>query len=323
MNKLLAWSRLMRLSNLPTAWSNILMGLVVSLGQWEIFPVLLLLTVSTCMYLGGMILNDVCDVERDRIERPNRVLPGGEISTRMASRVAYVLLALGPIIAALSTLEWGNAGVLKIGKPTAGIALVLGVTIMAYNFGGKDSVFGPILMGFCRFLNVLLGTSQGEWNSAFPGPDGLNWYIAGCIGLFVSGITLFAKSEQGTSPRRRLVFGALLMLVALGAILYLPFTNYLMINDLHREINTPVRVRYAFCGMIVIMLIPACRKVTLAIYEPGSFNVQRGVIACLQALIMIDAAVCFLFSFTVPAYAIVVALLVIPRAILGRFIAST
>jgi 4-hydroxybenzoate polyprenyltransferase len=323
MNKVLAWSRLMRLSNLPTAWSNILMGLVVSAGNWDFRSVIVLLTVSTCLYLGGMVLNDVCDIEVDRLERPQRVLPSGLISRRSASAVGHILLLTGPLIAGLATLTVGKDGVLHLATPACGTALALALVIVAYNYGGKSLWFGPVLMGLCRILNVLLGTSLAESDPSFLGHGILYWYIATAIGIFVAGITWFARDEEGNSARASLIAGTLLMAVALMALLILPFGQLAGMKEVRMPGTTPDRIGWAYCGMLVMLLLPAIRRVVLAIGTPDSARVQRAVVACLQSLIMIDAAICFLFAPTVPLYAIVVALLIVPRTLLGRSIAST
>ena len=46
--------------------------------------VLLLVAASVFLYLAGMVLNDVYDVEIDRRERPDRPLPSGRIPVAWA-----------------------------------------------------------------------------------------------------------------------------------------------------------------------------------------------------------------------------------------------
>ena len=54
-----------RVSNLPTVWSNCLAGWLLGGGGsgWKFF---LLSLGGTCLYVGGLFLNDAFDVEFDR-----------------------------------------------------------------------------------------------------------------------------------------------------------------------------------------------------------------------------------------------------------------
>src|SRR5689334_25098030 len=60
-----------RVSNLPTVWSNCLAGWMLSEGgSWGRFA--LLGFAATCLYVGGMYLNDAFDSQVDRQHRPER-----------------------------------------------------------------------------------------------------------------------------------------------------------------------------------------------------------------------------------------------------------
>jgi geranylgeranylglycerol-phosphate geranylgeranyltransferase len=64
-------------------------GKLSSLGSdiaWATASVFLLVA-------GGYVLNDVLDIEHDRITRPDRPLPSGRVSRRVAFRVGVLLLA--------------------------------------------------------------------------------------------------------------------------------------------------------------------------------------------------------------------------------------
>ena len=327
MNKVLAWSRLMRLSNLPTAWSNILMGLVVSLGgpspHVTLTAILILFVVSSCLYIGGMILNDVYDVEVDRVERPERVLPSGQISVRQARWVGYSLLVVGVLLSGLATLATRKANFVYLATPTCPTAFVLVIAILAYNRGGKNKWYGPILMGSCRSLNVLLGTSLNNPAPIFFGFDIMHWYVALCVGCYVAGITWFSRQEHTLSSRGYLYGGAAAMLVATAALLYLPFSYAMLQSDLALNKWTSNSHRMVYCGMLGMLLLPSFRRVALAIFVPSPGNVQNAVIACLTTLIMIDASLCYLFAPEHPEFAIAAALLIVPVVFLGRFLRGT
>ena len=78
-----AWLEILRISNLPTVWTNVLVGAVLSLAvarpsNPEIVPGLVIAIVAgSCLYLAGMVFNDVFDVAIDRRERLGRPIPSG------------------------------------------------------------------------------------------------------------------------------------------------------------------------------------------------------------------------------------------------------
>src|SRR3954466_5310656 len=71
-----------RVSNLPTVWSNCLAGWLLSRGGApdELF---LLCAGTSLLYVGGMFLNDVFDIEFDRQHRSERPIPSGAASLRI------------------------------------------------------------------------------------------------------------------------------------------------------------------------------------------------------------------------------------------------
>src|SRR5689334_993314 len=68
-----------RVSNLPTVWSNCLAGWFLG-GGGSLRRFGLLCIGATCLYLGGMFLNDAFDVQFDRQHRSDRPIPSGAIS---------------------------------------------------------------------------------------------------------------------------------------------------------------------------------------------------------------------------------------------------
>ncbi|HEV8058905.1 MAG TPA: UbiA family prenyltransferase, partial [Gemmataceae bacterium] len=143
--------------------SDIGMGAVVawSLGtpiaSWPSF--LMLLISSSCVYLAGMVLNDVADVDVDRSERGFRPIPSGRISRNAALIIGVILLGLGLSSSALVRLE---------GSRPLMTCCVLVLAVVAYDFSPFNWL-RLVLMPTCRFLNVLLGMSAADlavlpWN---------------------------------------------------------------------------------------------------------------------------------------------------------------
>ncbi|MEM9413211.1 MAG: UbiA family prenyltransferase, partial [Planctomycetota bacterium] len=98
-SKWLPWLKLLRISALPSAASNILAGFLLANHAWTpISHLLYLLVASSCLYLSGMVLNDICDVEVDQKTNPNRPIPSDQISKSNAFALYAVLTIFGLVI---------------------------------------------------------------------------------------------------------------------------------------------------------------------------------------------------------------------------------
>jgi 4-hydroxybenzoate polyprenyltransferase len=192
----------------------------------------------------------------------------------------------------------------------AAIAIVLTVMIIAYN-GLKQTIAGPAMMGGCRTLNVLLGMSAaGEaWGKA-------NWIVAIGVGVYVGGITWFARREAESSDRSQLVGGLLVMIAGMALVWLFP------------TVSTQERLTYllqfepwywtlAWLLLAVLISAPFVR----ALANPRPENVQRAVKSGILSIIVLDAVIAFAVSG--PFAAIGILLLLVPAIVLGRWIYST
>ncbi len=159
-SKLLSYMRLFRLPNVFTAFADIAMGYCFVRGAERPDGSLAgLLIASGAIYIAGMVLNDVYDVEVDRIERPRRPLPSGAIELGWARKLGYILLAIGTVSAWLS--PW-LASSLPAGSAlwrSGVVGSLLAGCVVLYDRLAKQTPLGPLVMGSCRLLNVLLGMS--------------------------------------------------------------------------------------------------------------------------------------------------------------------
>ena len=140
---------LVRLPNLFTLPSNILVGFVIvsALTQTTYVQVLLLVTISILHYCVGIILNDLYDFNIDKKERPYRPLPSGKISRKIA-------IALVTIFSFLAlTLS------LIVGIPTLVISSILFAIIFGYDKYLKNTWVGPFTIASARVMNIMLGVS--------------------------------------------------------------------------------------------------------------------------------------------------------------------
>jgi len=204
-----------RVSNLPTVWSNCLAGWY--LGGGETLGALLWVSLGTSLlYLGGMFLNDFCDVEFDRIHRPERPLPAGEIAAPRVGQLSLLLLATGAVV----TVLLAGAHL-----PLTGALVVL---IFAYNALHKRFAHAPLLIALCRFLLYLLAAS-----TAVEGITGLALWSALALGAYVVGLGYLARAEYHPTrlrwwPTLLLLAPVLLAYLANGEA-YLARVRYLLL----------------------------------------------------------------------------------------------
>ena len=94
-----SYLELMRLPNVFTAMADVAMGfLFVQPSDWQwdgwhdLWTLALLFAASSVLYMSGIVLNDVFDLEIDRRQRPERPLPSGRVSLWVARRLGWSLL---------------------------------------------------------------------------------------------------------------------------------------------------------------------------------------------------------------------------------------
>ncbi len=300
------YAQLVRLPNVFTALADIGMAALATGALAEDAPagvwlaLVLLLLASACLYCGGMVWNDVFDLEQDRQERPFRPLPSGRVSRRQAVRLGVVLLAGGVVLA-------GLAGAL--GEPFRWTPLVLAgllvVAILLYDGWLKRTWAGPVGMGACRFLNVLLGLSL------VPGPVGAwGFTLAAAVGTYIAGVTWFARTEARTSNQDALLAAALVMLA--GALLAVPLPALAP----PRSEDGPRLFLYLLVAFLFWVGIP----VVTAVRRPVPSLVQAAVKRSVLGLVVLDAV---LATALAGAVGLVLLVLLPPALYLGRWIYST
>lgn len=234
MAKLRDYLELARASNLPTVWSNVLMGVVIggvaiwgagwleSLdGQrrspwWELGAVLRLawpaLVGISLFYVAGMVLNDAVDADRDAEGDPNRPIPSGRIKRSHAYAAAILLFAGGLFVLAL----WGYGASFKI-------AVTLVACIVAYDVLHHRVAASRLLMGLCRGLAIACAAAWfaphiwrvAAWSLPVFG-------VAALVMIYTWAISALAARESiHGDTRRKLVMGMIAAMPLLDAAILL------------------------------------------------------------------------------------------------------
>ena len=183
-----AWWQLLRAPNLLTVPGDPLAGWLLAGGAgWLAFVSVAFASLG--FYAFGLITNDLADLRVDRRERPQRPLPSGRIAPATAKGAAAVL--------ALLALTQSAAA----GPHALAVGVLLLLAVLLYNTRLKTvPVVGPLTMGACRGLNLLLGAAACPvaW-AGLPTPR--LWLLLGAAGLltlYIAGVTALARREVQT-----------------------------------------------------------------------------------------------------------------------------
>lgn len=262
MKKIGTYLRLMRPANIVTSVADVLAGIAISgfflSGIVEYLPVILLCLSTIGLYGGGIVFNDIFDAELDKIERPERAIPSGAVSIREAIILGNILLLAGIVAAFLFSALSGI------------IALLIAFFALIYNKFGKHHTFlGPLNMGFCRGLNLLLGMSI--LSAALE-----QWYFLGIIPLiYIFSITMISQGEVHGGKRTNLYIASFLYLCVIGFISYFSFAEGQLL--------------YTFIFLLPFALM-IFKPLIKAIQDPVGRNIGRAVKAGVISLILMDAA---------------------------------
>lgn len=311
--RLRAWLELVRLPNVFTVAADVLAGWLFThawLAPWP--PLGLVLCASVCLYWAGMVLNDVYDLPVDARQRPSRPLPSGRISLVSARRAGYGLLVVG--VAAGCA-----AGVVSAQAAPSILAGVLAVAIVAYDRFLKGTVVGPVAMGGCRALNLLLAmcTATGGEVPPFHAAHGL---VAGGLGVYVAGVTLLARRETVHGGRARIVAAMAVVACGLAMLAWLPRLDPAGLPELsHPRMAMALGNRwFAWWGVMAILIL---WRPLRSLIDPSPRLVQQAVRQLLLSLIMLDAVM--VFAVRGVEAACIVLLLLLPAIVLGRWFYAT
>lgn len=295
-SKLIGYLRLMRPANILTAITDILAGIAISgflitgLGDVQTILQVTCLAIATVgLYGGGVVFNDVFDAALDRIERPERPIPSGIISRTEAIVLGVYLLLLG-VLAAFT-----------VGELAGFIAVSIAIAALVYNKWGKhNKLLGPVNMGLCRGLNLLLGMSII--------PQSLEKYgwLAFLPVLYIAAITMISRDEVHGGKKRTLWYAA----VGYGIV----YTTIFVFAAFNHKFLEVIPFLLVFIWMIMNPLLVAMK-------EPIGPNIGKAVRGGIIGLIAMNAA--WVAAFAPFPYALAVLVFLPLSFLLSRAFAVT
>ena len=252
-----AYLELIRPPNVATAFADVLAGFAIA-GRGNPTALPWLLGASACLYAGGVVLNDLFDRHLDAVERPERPLPSGRVPVSRAAQLGGGFVACG-VLAAFA------AG------PVAGVvAGVLAVSILLYDaLLKRQAVLGPLAMGGCRGLNLVLGMA------AVPASLSASWPLALVTVAYITGVTVVSRGE--VSGGQRVASGLALVLVS-GALAALAGLSI-----------GPDRLSMAGLVLTAALAARVLPAFWAAYRRPDPATVRRAVKRGVLSLVLVDA----------------------------------
>ncbi|PQJ15429.1 UbiA-like protein EboC [Aureicoccus marinus] len=274
-----AYIQLCRPANLPTAAADILAGAAIMAGVPATQPhyftdlgervslmhippfghFLAIVFSSILLYAGGVVLNDFFDSDLDAKERPERPIPSGKVGRFSVLWFGSFLLFFGVILSFLMSPRSGY------------IAFLLAGMIVLYNWKAKHhTIAGPIAMGSCRALNLMLGMSYYTSYGIKP------IYLLIPL-LYIGAVTSISQGEVHGGRKGTQAFAAFLYAVVGILILYLAY---------EAQGNWQLTV-----GVLVLFYYLVGKPLYKAWKEPKAENIRKAVKWGVMSLIVLDAAI--------------------------------
>ena len=258
-----AYLQLTRPANIITAIADILAGVTIATFSFSIEDInptkVVFLCLSTIgLYGGGIVFNDIFDLELDKIERPERVIPSGKVSKNNAIIFGILFLLLG-VFGAMA-----NSALSSL------IALAVAACALIYDkYGKHHPFFGPINMGLCRGGNLILGMSIIE--NSIP-----QWWWIGLLPVcYIAAITMISRGEVHGGNKNTLYFAAFL---------------YILVSTFQLFISFNLGKLLITSGFVILHVYLIFKPLINAISNPIGPNIGKAVKAGVLSLIVMDAA---------------------------------
>lgn len=286
----------MRPANIVTSIADVLAGIAISgyllqpfLFNLQLQNILLLCLSTVGLYGGGVVFNDVFDAELDKVERPERAIPSGRVTIKEATLLGIILLMIGISTSFLVNIFSGS------------IATAIAAAALIYDKWGKhQKLIGPLNMGLCRGLNLMLGVSILTIQLSSY------WYVALVPIIYIAAVTIISRGE---------VHGGKSISFYIAAALYLLVILAIFIFSFNRD-KTLLTVVFLlpFAWMIFTPLFKAMK-------DPIGKNIGKAVKAGVIALILLNA--CWAAAFGAFGLALVIVLLLPLSLFLAKKFAVT
>ncbi len=293
-----AYATLLRIPNLFTAPPDVLLGAVLvgfgttGLGvDIPIDHVASLSIISVLLYGAGTTLNDYADIAVDAVKRPERPIPSQAVSPQAALSFGICLLVTA--VASAYILVNSTAVV---------VTVILGVTVILYDFYLKGTALGFVAMGLARGLNVVLGmTAIGSIEFSIP-----LLVVPIVISGYIATVTWMAANEMAGGTQRCIL---ITRIMTVGVALAVVLLGIVLQASLLRS--------GAAVALIIGFLAMTNQQLRIAYQSQTPATIGAAVGSCVLGLVVVDVAVIALLTLRVAAIAF--GFFVVARLLSGWF----
>jgi 4-hydroxybenzoate polyprenyltransferase len=280
--------KLIRLPNVLTAACNSLAGAFCAGAGFERWPDLLAIAfASMSLYAAGIVLNDLFDLDEDRLDRPTRPLPSGAVKIWVASAFACFFSVAGCILASSVSSQIGQ------------IALAILAAVVSYDAFLKKTPAGPWAMGLCRGLNLAMGLAFAPLQA---------WSFIAILAyiIYISGITYISRQETNSGQTKGVFRGFVLMVAGIAAVLAVILLRSDLLKKFNNDLST-IHIATLISILILIILLKIISNAYRSVMaNPTPETIQKLVKIGIISLPIIDTSLVLALSFFIFALPLIV-----------------
>ena len=218
-----------------------------------------LLLSSASLYAGGVIFNDLMDVEWDIINNPGKPIASGKANKKISLALGVFLTLIG--ISAAFTVSYLSGT----------ISILIAIIAFLHNSFKNHINIGGLLLGMCRSLNLLLGMS------IVYATISNYWFLALIPITYVGAVALLSGGAMLGSAKSTVEASLLILSIVLIGVLTLTFLpEFRLLHAL------------PFLILFVAITFPGILK---ALYRPEPKEIQKASNKFIHSLFILEAGI--------------------------------
>ena len=251
---------LLRPPNVVTAVADVLAGYAVA-GRAQPRALPWLIAATVCLYAGGVVLNDFFDRRIDAVERPERPIPSGRVPAARAAGLGAALLIVA------------IAGATQATRTAAVVAAAIAAFVLLYDARAKrHPIAGPVCMGTCRGLNLLLGVSIDG------GALRAHWPLGLLPLVYIAAVTTVSRGEVHGGRRPVATFALISLALVLAGLIAV-------------AVNSTMGGRGASLVLVAVLAYRVLPPYWQVRKNPDPVTIRTAVRAGVLSLVLLDSAI--------------------------------
>jgi len=251
---------LLRPPNVVTAVADVLAGYAVA-GRAQPRALPWLIAATVCLYAGGVVLNDFFDRRIDAVERPERPIPSGRVPAARAAGLGGALLIVAIAAATQAT------------RIAAAVAAAIAAVVLLYDARAKrHPIAGPVCMGTCRGLNLLLGVSIDG------GALRAHWPLGLLPLVYIAAVTTVSRGEVHGGRKTVATFALISLALVLAGLIAV-------------AVNSTIGGHGAALVLVAVLAYRVLPPYWQVRNSPDPVTIRTAVRAGVLSLVLLDSAI--------------------------------